>query len=41
MHIPAQLIDGALRLSFSRDNSLEEAGALLSALSRAHSRVHL
>lgn len=39
MGVPPRVIDGALRLSISRENSLEEAQALVEALVRAHGRV--
>ena len=39
MHVPAAVIDGAVRLSFSAENSLEEAETLVDALYRAHERV--
>lgn len=36
MQLPAQVIDGAIRISFSRYNSEEDVRALCSALKRAH-----
>ena len=36
MHLPAQVIDGAIRISFSRYNTEDDVLALCSALKRAH-----
>ena len=36
MHLPAQVIDGAIRISFSRYSTEADVLALCSALKRAH-----
>lgn len=36
MHLPAQVIDGAIRISFSRYSTEDDVLALCSALKRAH-----
>lgn len=40
MGIPAGIIDGAIRISLSPENTVEEAGLLIDALSRARERVN-
>ncbi|MBQ9045934.1 MAG: cysteine desulfurase [Oscillospiraceae bacterium] len=39
MGLPARVIDGALRISFSRDTTQEEVDALCAALADAHERL--
>ena len=36
MHLPAQVIDGAIRISFSRYSTEDDVLALCSSLKRAH-----